>query len=241
VTVITDWKGVKTVVPRPQHRRNWNSFSDAGSESSCSSITARMCSIELSRKKNPNDAPEESVSTEHLVNGKTPTTNVNGLGVTRDTTTEGLTSDTSTERRTSHDDQNTANSEGAPIPDVELSIANAVRSVQQTEFQKHCVLLDSRLRDLPQHVAHTEHHPDQAELVKHRSLLESQLKNLQHHIVHTELQPKMIPANWVQAPVFQPGKSLTSPCFFSADLTFRSFPGCSYLPIHPVGINNIRQ
>jgi hypothetical protein len=200
-----------------------------------------MCGIDLSRKKNPSDVPEESVSTEHLVNGKTPTTNVNGLGVTHETTTEGLTGDTSTERRTSHDDQNTANSKGALIPDVELSIANAVRSGQQAELQEHRVLLDSQLRALPQHVAHTQHHPEQAELAKHRSLLESQLKNLQHHTVHTELQPKMIPANWVQAPVFQPGKGLASPCFLSADLSLRSFSGRSYLPIHTVGTNNIRQ
>jgi hypothetical protein len=206
VTIITDSKGVKRVIPRPEHRRNWNSLSDAGSEGSCSSITARMCGIDLSRKMNPNDVPDEKVSTEHRANGEIPTTIANGRGVTRETTTESLTGDTSMERRASHNDQNTVDSKGAPILDDELSIVNAIQSGQQTELEKHLALLDSQLKALPQHVADTGHHPEQAELEKHRSLLESQLKNLQHHTAHTELQQKLAPANWVQAPVFQPGK-----------------------------------
>jgi hypothetical protein len=211
VTTITDWKGVKTVVPRPQHCRNWNSLSDAGSEGSCSSIVARMCGISLSHK-DPKDTSQENVSTERPANTETLTATVNGNEV-----------DPSTEQRASHDGQVTSNSEGTPIQGNDLSIENIIRSREQVELQRHRVLLEEQLKNLPQLLTHTMHQPQLTGVDQHRALLESQLNNLQHRISHIE-QPKLTPTHWVQAPVFRPGKVSTSPACLPQTYLFEAVP-----------------
>jgi hypothetical protein len=211
VTTITDWRGVKTVISRPQHCRNWNSLSDAGSEGSCSSIAARMCGISLSHK-DPKGTSQEKISAERPANAETLTTTVNGDEVSP-----------STERRASHDGQVTFNGEGAPIPDIEVSIENNIRSREQVELQRHRALLEEQLKNLPQLLTHTMHQSQLTGVDQHRALLESQLKNLQHRISHME-QPKLTPTHWVQAPVFRPGKVSTSPACLPQTYLFEAVP-----------------
>lgn len=169
MTVITEHNGAKKVVPRPEHKRNWNSLSDAGSEGSCSSITARMCGIDLSNKNKSNDAPKESDSNDDTL---TPNVSYDAMPH-KNPTTQGL---------------NDVGHRSLPTSTIAEGVQSQSRNLPD---QKSAISSPGAQR--------------------HHAQVESQLRNLPHHLAHTGRRLQLAPAQWVQAPPFQPGKAWTSP------------------------------